>query len=124
MATNFEQLHCWQSCYNLKRYLKEKVITTFPKAERFELHSQTLRAALSSTANIAEGWERYHYKESINFMRFARGSLAEILDHSIEARDCNYINPEHLNEIRTQIDTSMKLINGYIKYLKTQNQKT
>ncbi|MGB3343637.1 MAG: four helix bundle protein [Aequorivita sp.] len=123
MATNFEELHCWQACYNLKLYLKKEVMITFPKTERFELHSQILRAARSSTANIAEGWGRYHYKENINFLRFARGSVAEILDHCIEARDCNYIELEIFNETRTQIDSSIKLINGYIRYLKDQNNK-
>jgi len=79
MLNNFEELHCWQSCY----YLKTNVLKRLPKNERFELYAQLLRAARSSTANIAEGWGRYHYKESIIFFRFARGSIAEILDHSI-----------------------------------------
>ncbi len=67
MADNFEELHCWQACYNLKVYLKENVLKTLPKSERFELHSQMLRAARSSTANIAEGWGRYHFKETPTF---------------------------------------------------------
>lgn len=84
---------------------KDQCFKRLPKNERFELYAQLLRAARSSTANIAEGWGRYHYKESIIFFRFARGSIAEILDHSIEARDCNYIELEIFNEIRIQIDT-------------------
>ncbi|WP_432411026.1 four helix bundle protein [Rasiella sp. SM2506] len=100
MAGNFEELHCWQACYNLKIYLKENILTKLPKTEKFELYSQILRAARSATANIAEGWGRYHYNENINFLRFSRGSVAEILDHSIEAKDCNYIDLETLKEIR------------------------
>lgn len=56
MAGNFEELHCWQACYSLKVYLKENVLNKLPKTEKFELYSQILRAARSSTANIAEGW--------------------------------------------------------------------
>ena len=66
MAGNFEELHCWQACYNLKTNVLKKL----PKIEKFELHAQILRAARSSTANIAEGWGRYHYKENINFLSF------------------------------------------------------
>ncbi|MEH6765250.1 MAG: four helix bundle protein [Aequorivita antarctica] len=55
MAGNFEELHCWKECYDLKIYLKEFVLKKLPKNEKFELHSQILRAARSSTANIAEG---------------------------------------------------------------------
>ncbi|MCG2419791.1 four helix bundle protein [Aequorivita sp. F47161] len=123
MASNFEELNCWKECYNLKIYLKENVLTKLPKTERFELHSQILRAARSSTANIAEGWGRYHYKENINFLRFSRGSVAEILDHSIEAKDCNYINQEILTVIRQQTEKCIQLINGYIRYLKNKNNE-
>ncbi len=117
MASNFEELNCWKECYNLKIYLKKNVLSVLPKSERFELYSQILRAARSSTANIAEGWGRYHYKESINFLRYSRGSVAEILDHSIEANDCDYINTVTLNEIRSQTEKCMQLINGYIRFL-------
>ena len=123
MAGNFEDLHCWQACYSLKVYLKENVLIKLPKSERFELYSQILRATRSSTANIAEGWGRYHFKENMNFLRYARGSVAEILDHSIEAKDCNYIDLEIFNEIRLQTDASIKLINGYIRYLKNKNDE-
>ena len=123
MAGNFEELHCWQECYNLKIYLKENVLIKLPKNEKFELHSQILRAARSSTANIAEGWGRYHYKENINFLRYSRGSIAEILDHSIEAKDCDYINLETLIEIRLQTEKCIQLINGYIRYLSNKNDE-
>ncbi|MGO3182927.1 MAG: four helix bundle protein [Aequorivita sp.] len=123
MASNFEELNCWKECYNLKVYLKENVLKKLPKAERFELHSQMLRAARSATANIAEGWGRYHYKENINYLRFSRGSVAEILDHCIEARDCEYINDDTLTEIRLQIEKCLQLINGYIRYLRKRNDE-
>lgn len=123
MAGNFEELKCWQECYNLKVYLKENILKQLPKTERFELHSQILRAARSSTANIAEGWGRYHYKENINFLRFSRGSVAEILDHCIEAKDCDYITEEILLEIRLHTDKCIQLINGYIRYLRNKNDE-
>ena|SRR5690606_22452367 len=123
MAGNFEELHCWKECYNLKIYLKEFVLKDLPKTEKFELHSQLLRAARSSTANIAEGWGRYHYKENINFLRFSRGSVAEILDHCIEAKDCDYINLENLNAIRLQTEKCIQLLNGYIRYLRNKNDE-
>ena|SRR5690554_2300105 len=123
MAGNFEELHCWKACYNLKVYFKENVLRNLPKTERFELYTQILRATRSSTANIAEGWGRYHYKENINFLRFSRGSISEILDHSIEARDSDYINNEILKEIRLQTETCIQLINGYIRYLRKRNDE-
>lgn len=110
-------------CYNLKLYVKKEILTKLPKTERFELYSQLLRSSRSATANIAEGWGRYHYKENIKFLLNARGSVAEILDHGIEAKDCDYISEDVLQEIRNKVESCLKLINGYIKYLRNRNNE-
>ncbi len=122
MAENFEKLQCWQACSDLKAYIKENILVTLPASEKFDLHSQLLRASRSATANIAEGWGRFHYKENIKFLLNARGSVAEVLDHALEAKSCNYIAEEELKEIREQTDRCLKLINGYIRYLRKENE--
>ncbi len=122
MAENFEKLQCWQACSDLKAYIKENILVSLPASEKFDLHSQLLRASRSATANIAEGWGRFHYKENIKFLLNARGSVAEILDHTIEAKSCNYIDDKELKEIRGQTDRCLKLINGYIRYLRKENE--
>jgi four helix bundle protein len=38
---------------------------------------QLTRSADSISANIAEGYGRYHYKENKNFCYFSRGSIIE-----------------------------------------------
>ena len=122
MAENFESLECWQRCNELKIFLKENVLNKLPASERYELYSQILRASRSSTANIAEGWGRYHFKDNIRFLVNARGSVAEILDHGIEAKSWDYISYETLNEIRKQTTRCLQVINGYIRYLRKSNE--
>ena len=122
MAENFESLECWKACDELKKYLREKVLPVLPKTERFELYSQLLRASRSATANIAEGWGRYHYKENIKFLLNARGSVAEIIDHALEARNWNYISDAELQEIRQLNEKCAMLINGYMRYLRKRAQ--
>jgi four helix bundle protein len=122
MAENFESLECWQRCNELKSFLKENVLCNLPNSERYELSSQILRASRSSTANIAEGWGRYHYKDNIKFLVNARGSVAEILDHGIEAKSWKYISEETLDEIRNQTTRCLQVINGYIRYLRKSNE--
>lgn len=122
MADNFESLECWQRCNELKIFLKENVLRKLPASERYELFSQILRASRSSTANIAEGWGRYHYKDNIKFLVNARGSVAEILDHGIEAKSWDYISDETLKEIRKQTTRCLQVINGYIRYLRKSNE--
>lgn len=53
------------------------VYLELPNTFRYQIGSQFLDAADSIGANIAEGYGRYHYKESINFNNYARGSAFE-----------------------------------------------
>jgi len=85
------------------------------------LVDQLLRASRSVTANIAEGYGRYHYQENIQFCRQARGSLYELIDHLSVALDEGYIDEDKFNRFRKEVLDSVKVLNGYIKYL--QNRK-
>jgi four helix bundle protein len=119
-SNSFEDLICWQKAYNLKRRLKRDVLSKLPTTEQYELRSQILRAARSSTANIAEGWGRFHYLDSNKFYYNSRGSIAEILDHLIEARDDEYISDELFTELKSQLLEAIRVLNGYIFYLKRE----
>jgi four helix bundle protein len=81
-----------------------------------------LRASRSVTANIAEGYGRFHYQENIQFCRQARGSLYELLDHLSCVVDEKYLLGNETVQIDTQITTCIKLLNGYIAYLKKAKQ--
>ena len=122
MANSFEDLECWKACNRLKFFIKEEVLVKLPKSEKFELHSQLLRASRSATANVAEGWGRFHYKENIKFLLNARGSCAECLDHLLEASNWEYLDNQTLKLGRDKIDDALKLLNGYIRYLREKSE--
>ncbi len=81
-----------------------------------------IRASRSVTANIAEGHGRYHFQENIQFCRQARGSLYELLDHLTVALDENYISDDIFNIFKNKIFSIVKILNGYISYLKKQKE--
>ncbi|HAR95257.1 MAG TPA: hypothetical protein DCR97_04745 [Deltaproteobacteria bacterium] len=83
-----------------------------------------VRASRSVTANIAEGYGRYHFQENIQFCRQARGSLFELLDHFSVCRDEGHVNEEQLNDFRSYIMQTIKLLNGYIGYLRNQKEES
>ena len=49
-----------------------------PREERFGLRNQLTRAAVSIPSNVAEGWVRDSWREKVNFLSIAHGSLAEL----------------------------------------------
>ena len=73
----FEDLECWQACRNLRRFISEKVIPHLPKDERYRLGDQLLRAARSTTANLAEGDGRFHYLDNAKFCNNAGGHVGK-----------------------------------------------
>ena len=95
----------------------------FPKSEQFLLSAQALDSSRSVTANIAEGFGRFHHQENIQFSRQSRGSLDETFEHMVIAYDEKYIAKNILAEINKDYKECLKQLNGYIKYLKIAKQE-
>ena len=120
---SFEDLECWKQCTNLRRHLSQ-LIKDYPNHEKFLLVDQIKRASRSTTNNIAEGYGRYHHQENIQFCRQSRGSLYELLDHAIISLDEKYISKEEFEELRTMVNNALRVLNGYINYLKKAKDKS
>ncbi|MDB6166808.1 MAG: four helix bundle protein [Lacunisphaera sp.] len=115
---SFEDLECWQAAREVRLFAAKKVLPVLPKDERYRLGGQMLEAARSITANIAEGYGRFHHLDNAKFCSNARGSCCEVLDHLITAHDEDLLADEFLAEGRAKIATSLRLLNGYMAYLK------
>ena len=113
---SFEDLKCYQKARALRLSLA-RVVRGFPAGERYRLSDQMLRAARSVTANIAEGFGRHHHTENLPFCRQARGSLTEGLEHLNTALDEEMISKEVDESLRTQIEETWRVLNGYLAYL-------
>jgi|SRR5271165_1462340 len=88
---DFTDLKVWQLGRELRQQIC-KLARKCPAEKKFGLASQAQRAAVSITANIAEGFGRYSYQENIQFCRMAHGSAFEVRDHLITAQDQDYIS--------------------------------
>ena len=80
---NFTDLEVYKACRNLRKEVSDFVKVKLPQEEKYKLYDQIIRSSRSITANIAEGYGRYYYKENIQFCRISRGSLNETLEHFI-----------------------------------------
>ena len=116
---DFTDLEVWR-CARQLRAAVYRVCRRFPKDETFGLTSQTRRAAVSVTANIAEGFGRYSYQENIQFCRHSRGSVYELRDHLTTALDAGYISKEEYAQLSGQAVSVIKLLNGYIRATKNR----
>ena len=79
---DFRDLEVWKRCRDIRK-MAWNLSKDFPKEEKYRLSDQMIRSSRSSTACIAEGYGRYHYQENIQFCRQARGSLYELIDHTL-----------------------------------------
>lgn len=74
---SYKDLIVWQKAISLADYVYSLTLT-FPNQERFGLSSQMQRAAVSIPSNIAEGFDRNHASEFLQFLGIAYGSSAEL----------------------------------------------
>ncbi len=113
----YEDLEVYQAARALRRRIY-RLVRMLPDDERFALAQQMKRAAVSITANLAEGYGRHNWQESLQFCRQARGSLLELAEHVQVCIDEGYAKPEHLEALREQdVMDVLRLLNGYINYL-------
>jgi four helix bundle protein len=121
-VATFEDLEVWQTARQVRKQLYQ-VVEQLPDEERYNLASQMRRAAVSLTANIAEGYGRYHFKENIQCCRIARGSAYELIDHLITCQDQCHVPTERVMELRVALFSVIRLLNGYIRSIAAHAKK-
>ncbi len=119
---DFTSLICWQDARNVKIFFYKKIIPLLPKEEKFNLDIQIRKSTCSSTANIAEGYGRFHYQEGIQYYRISKGSMYESKDHLISCYDLGFVENNLYNEGLKLIEKAKITIAGYIKYVINQKK--
>ena len=78
--------------------------------------AQFIDASDSISANIAEGFGRYHKKDKIKFYHYSRGSSLECIDWLDKSMYRKLLNKEQYDFIKTELERLPKSINSLIKY--------
>lgn len=116
---HFTDIEAWKLARKLRVEIY-KIVKELPPEEKFDLGSQMRKAAVSCTANIAEGYGRFHFQENIQFCRQSRGSMYETQDHLITCLDNGYISKEKYDFVSKISEDAIRVLDGYIRYLKKQ----
>ncbi len=114
---SFTDLDTWKQGHILVLRVYE-LTKLFPKDEQFGLTNQMRRAVVSVTSNIAEGFSRLSYNDKAHFYSMAHGSLTEVQNQLIVARDVKYIANDRFDQIAQQSVIVHKLLTGLIKSTK------
>ena len=85
----------------------------FPKDEVFTLTSQFRRAAISISANIAEGFKRIGKQDKLRFYNIAQGSLEECKYFSILAKDLMYISEDEFASLSNSYNEVSYLLSSH-----------
>lgn len=112
--TSFTDLNAWKEAHQLVLMIY-KSANKFPSEEKFGLIDQMKRSSVSITSNIAEGFSRSSKKEKIKFYFIAKGSLTELQNQLMVAKDIKYISGDVFKKLAGQTVTVHKLLNGLIK---------
>jgi four helix bundle protein len=113
---NFKQLKIWQKGFDIA-VASFKLVSTFPKEEKYGLSSQITRAATSIVSNIAEGSSRSSEKDYKRFIEFALGSSFEAETQLLIAEAINYGTEDLRKKILCDIDEEQKMLIGFINKL-------
>ena len=111
---DFTDLDVWKAAREMRRQIYA-VAKKLPDIEKFALAAQLRRAAVSVTANLAEGYGRFGYQENAQFCRQARGSIYELRDHIITCRDEGYISQDEATKLDAQLQRVAMVLNGYLR---------
>lgn len=112
--------------YNLADEISDRVWEIVDQWKPFTkdtIGKQLVRSADSISANIAEGYGRYFYKENRNFCYYSRGSLLETKNWLGKAFRRKIIEKEEYDKLTVDLDSLHKSLNAYINYITEQSNK-
>lgn len=115
----FEDLDCFKLALDVVVNAHD-FARTLPADEKFDMVPQIRRASKSITANIAEGYGRYRYLDSLKFYSNARSSLNEVVAHLINARVLGYGEDKFFESFYSLIRQTEKTLNGFMNYVRQQ----
>jgi len=113
-----ETLQVWQRSIVFAKEICQRVLPVLPPDEKWGLVNQLRRSVQSIPANIAEGYGRYYYLDSVRYCYIARGSLEETYSHLRLACELGYISQDEYARLALEIEELRRMVNGYIAFLK------
>src|SRR5688500_7087087 len=114
----YERFAAWRHAHELFLQVREAV-RHWPAEERFELSSQTRRAAWSFAANIVEGSALRGSKQFRAYLDRSYGSLAEVGYALRTALELGYLTAESHERLETKRTEASKTLWGLMNSVRS-----
>jgi len=100
------------------------IVLTWDFFAKDTIGKQLCRAADSISANIAEGYGRFHFKENKNFCYYSRGSILEVKSFLRKSKQRNLVTEEQYTALLKKLEIVHIKLNSYIKFIGKQEANT
>jgi len=111
----FEDLEAWQQARQLDNEIYSLTRENSSLSKDFGLTGQVQRAAVSIMSNVAEGFERTHLPEKIQFYNIARGSTGEVRSLLYVISDNYPRSAPETERLRSTAISVGKLVSGLLR---------
>ena len=112
--------------YQLAELFSDKIWDLVSEWDYFKkdtIGKQIVRSADSISANIAEGYGRYYYKDSKLFYFYSRGSIQETKSWLGKCKRRKIVDEEICNELIETAEKILLMLNAFIKFV-AKSQKS
>ncbi|MCA9386989.1 four helix bundle protein [Candidatus Dojkabacteria bacterium] len=99
-----------------------KIYENLPKVQQYHIGNQVLRSLDSIGANIAEGFGRFHYLDSLRFYYNARGSLWESKFWLTTLQKRNLITNDLYKKVANDLEIEGIKLNNFINSIKRNSK--
>jgi four helix bundle protein len=117
---DFKKLLVWQKSFDFISATYKHTFT-FPSDERYGLTSQTRRAVISISNNIAEGCGRFTQNDLVHFLQMSLGSTNEVENCFLVANSLKYLTNDAFNELNNQNTEVRKMLLSLIDKIRKGN---
>lgn len=121
MATGLENLKIYIMAEELELEVFE-ITKTFPGDEKYRSIDQLRRSSSSVTNNIAEGYNRYSYKEKKRYLEISKGEAEETKRNIIKSAKKGFLDMEKAVNIAEGYAELLKATSGYVRFLDNEVQ--
>lgn len=122
-VNRFEDLEVWQKGMQLAEDIY--FVTRDERfAREYSIKDQIIRASISISNNISEGFEYDNRKDFIKFLRYSKGSTGEVRNMLVYLKRVGLISNEVHEKLTNEAVILSKQLFSFINYLKNNNNNT